>query len=69
VPGLWPPPDDSELRLEPGDTVESIRALYDGILVESREILAEVTELDSLSAIGLNRSSSKNLRDTQAMPI
>jgi hypothetical protein len=55
VPGLWPPSDDSELRLEPGDSVESVRALYDGILAENRVILAEVTDLDSSSAIGLNR--------------
>lgn len=55
LPGLWPPPDDAELRLEPGDTVESVRALYEGIVAENRAILAEVTDLDSLSEIGLNR--------------
>jgi uncharacterized damage-inducible protein DinB len=55
VPGLWPPPDDSELRLEAGDTVESIRALYEEVIAENRQILEEVDDLDSLSGINLNR--------------
>ncbi len=55
VPGLWPPPDDSELELEEGDTVESIRALYEGVIADNRAILADALELDSLSPIGLNR--------------
>jgi hypothetical protein len=55
VPGLWPPPDDRELRLEPGDTVASVRNLYEEIIAENRAILADVTDLDSLSAIDLNR--------------
>ncbi len=55
APGLWPPPDDAEYRLEPGDTVESVRELYEGVLAENRAILAEVTDLDSLSTINLNR--------------
>jgi hypothetical protein len=55
VPGLWPPPDDRELRAEPGDTVASVVALYQGVIDENREILSGVTDLDSLSAIGLNR--------------
>jgi uncharacterized damage-inducible protein DinB len=55
IEGLWPPPDDSEMEIEPGDTVESIRAFYTGIIAENREILAGVTDLDSLSGIGLNR--------------
>jgi hypothetical protein len=55
VPGLWPPPDDSELRVEPGDTVDSIRALYEGIIAENEQILAADDDLDSLSAFGLNR--------------
>jgi hypothetical protein len=55
VPDLWPPPDDLELRLEPGDTVGTVRALYEGIMTENREILTEVTDLDSISPIGLNR--------------
>ena len=48
VPGLWPPPDDSELELEPGDTIESIRRLYEEIIDEDRDILSAVTDLDSL---------------------
>ena len=55
VEGLWPPPDDRELRLEPGDTVDSIRAFYEAIIGENQSILAEITDLDSLSAIELNR--------------
>jgi hypothetical protein len=55
IEGLWPPPDDSEMEIEPGDTVESIRRFYTEIIAENREILAAVTDLDSLSAIGLNR--------------
>jgi hypothetical protein len=55
IEGLWPPPDERELEIEPGDTVESIRALYEGIVAENREILAGVTDLDSLSPTGLNR--------------
>jgi hypothetical protein len=56
IPGLWPPPDDRELRVEDGDTVASITALYEGIIAENREILAGVDELDSLSpSTGLNR--------------
>jgi len=55
IEGLWPPPDDSEMEIEPGDTVESIRAFYCGIIAENREIMAGVTDLDSLSGIGLNR--------------
>lgn len=55
VPGLWPPPDDSELRLEPGDTVASIRALYEGIIAENQQILDDVDDLDSVSPNALNR--------------
>jgi uncharacterized damage-inducible protein DinB len=55
VEGLWPPPDDRELRIEPGDTVESVRALYEGIVAENREIAASLIELDSVSDLGLNR--------------
>jgi hypothetical protein len=55
VPGLWPPPDRRELELEPGDTVASIRDLYESVIAENRAILAEVTDLDSLSKTGLNR--------------
>ena len=55
IEGLWPPPDDRELQIEPGDTVESIRALYEATIAENREILAGVTDLDGLSPMGLNR--------------
>jgi hypothetical protein len=55
VPGLWPPPDDRELHLEPGDTVATITALYNTIIDENRAILADVDDLDSLSETGLNR--------------
>ena len=55
VPGLWPPPDDRELRIEEGDTVASVRALYESVIAENREILASVDDLDSVSAAtGLN---------------
>jgi hypothetical protein len=55
IPGLWPPANDSELRLEPGDSVESIRDLYQTIIADNRKILSQVGDLDSLSAINLNR--------------
>ena len=55
IEGLWPPPDQRELEIEPGDTVESIRALYESTIAENREILSGVTDLDGLSPIGLNR--------------
>jgi hypothetical protein len=55
IPGLWPPPDHRELEIEEGDTVESIRALYLGIIEENRAILAEATDLDSLSSSNVNR--------------
>jgi hypothetical protein len=42
-------------QLEEGDTVESIRALYEGIIAENRAILAAVTDLDSRSETDLNR--------------
>ena len=56
IPGLWPPPDQRELEIEPGDTLASIRVLYESTIAESRKILAEVDDLDSTSeATGLNR--------------
>jgi hypothetical protein len=54
IEGLWPPPDDRELEIEPGDSVESIRTLYESVIAENRAILAGVTELDSPSPHGLN---------------
>jgi uncharacterized damage-inducible protein DinB len=55
IPGLWPPEDDRELRVEAGDTVESIRALYEETIAENQQILASVDDLDSLSGSNLNR--------------
>lgn len=56
VQGLWPPPDDRELRLEDGDSVASIRRLYEDTIEENRAILSEVDDLDEVStATGLNR--------------
>ena len=55
IPGLWPPPDDAELRVEAGDTVESIRTLYEETIAENQQILDAVDELDSLSGFNLNR--------------
>jgi hypothetical protein len=56
IEGLWPPTDDRELRVEDGDTIASIRALYESTIEENRVILAGVDELDSISpATGLNR--------------
>ena len=56
IPGLWPPPDDRELRVEGADSVASIRALYEQIIEENRTILGEVEDLDDVSpATGVNR--------------
>jgi uncharacterized damage-inducible protein DinB len=56
VPGLWPPPDDREMRVEDGDTLASVRALYESVIAENQAILAEVDELDSIDpSTGLNR--------------
>lgn len=41
APGLWPPPDDREWRVEPEDTVDSIAQLYREVIAESRAILDE----------------------------
>jgi hypothetical protein len=43
IPGLWPPSNPGEeLRVDPGDTLASVRALYEGIVAESRAITAAV---------------------------
>lgn len=56
VPGLYPPPDDRELEVEPGDSVASIRELYLSVIAENQAILDDVDELESVSdATGLNR--------------
>ena len=49
IPDLWPPPDDRELRVEDGDTVASVRALYESVIEENRSILAGLTD----SALGV----------------
>ena len=41
--------------MEPGDTVESTRFLYEDTIGENRDILTGVTDLDSLSPNNLNR--------------
>jgi hypothetical protein len=55
IEGLWPPPDDREHRIEPGDTLDSIRSFYEEIIAQNQTILEAVTDLDSLSSTGLNR--------------
>ena len=56
VPGLWPPPDDRELQVEDGDTLSSVRALYESVIAENRQILQDVGELDSVDpSTGVNR--------------
>jgi hypothetical protein len=56
VPGLWPPPDDRELRLEPGDDLTSVRRLYEDVIAENQATLAAVDDLDEPSpTTGLNR--------------
>lgn len=56
IEGLWPPPDDRELRIEDGDTLGSVRAFYEEIIAENRVILDGVTDLDEVSpTTGLNR--------------
>jgi hypothetical protein len=55
IPGLWPPPDDREMQIEEGDTVGSVTQLLKDTIAENEQILADVDDLDSLSAIGLNR--------------
>jgi hypothetical protein len=56
VPGLWPPPDDRELRVEPEDTVASVRALYESVIEENRSILASLSaeDLDVVGEHGVN---------------
>jgi hypothetical protein len=55
IPGLWPPPDDREMRIEDGDTVASVRALYETIIAENQVILREVDDLDTVDPeTGLN---------------
>src|SRR4051812_46607223 len=56
IPGLWPPPDDRELRVEDADTIASVRALYRATIDENRETPAAVDALASIPPpTGLNR--------------
>jgi hypothetical protein len=56
VPGLWPPPDDREMRVEPGDTVASVRSLYESVIEENRSILSSLSagDLDVVGEHGVN---------------
>jgi hypothetical protein len=55
IEGLWPPPDDREFVVEPGDTTDSILELFEQIVAEDREILRAVTDLETPSRSGVNR--------------
>ena len=58
TPGLSPAPDPGEeLRIDPGDTLSTVRAFYEDMVAESRRITAAVTSPDQPcdpSAEGLN---------------
>jgi len=57
IPGLWPPADPGqELRVEPGETLESVRALYEDIAAESRAIASAASPADAChpSDTGIN---------------
>ena len=47
LPGLWPPDDpEEETRIDPGDDLGSVRALYERTIAESRAITAGVSGPD-----------------------
>jgi hypothetical protein len=53
--GYWPPADPGEeLRVDPGDTVESILGLFDEVGATTQEILAGDVDLDTVNELGLN---------------
>lgn len=58
IPGLWPPVDPAEeLEVREGDTIESVRALYEQRIAESQAITAEAADPDAgahPADIGLN---------------
>jgi hypothetical protein len=56
IPGLWPPPDDREMRVEADDTVASVRALYESVIEENRSILSSLSasDLDVVGRSGVN---------------
>ena len=48
IPGLWPPADrDEELRVDPGDTLASVRALYEEMIAESNSIIDTAASPDA----------------------
>ena len=57
-PKLWPPTDpQEELRVDPGDTLASVRQLYEYVVAEARQITADAGDPDKPcdpSAEGLN---------------
>jgi uncharacterized damage-inducible protein DinB len=58
IPGLWPAADPAEeLEVREGDTIESVRALYEQRIAESQAITAEAADPDAgahPADIGLN---------------
>ena len=58
IPGLWPAADPAEeLEVREGDTIESVRALYEQRIAESQAITAEAADPDAAAHpadIGLN---------------
>lgn len=48
VPGLWPPADPgAEPRMDDGDSLSSIRSLYEEVVAESRTLAAAASPWDS----------------------
>ena len=55
IQGLWPPADpEEELRIDPGDTIESVRSFYESIIAENEAIETRLTDLDAVNELGLN---------------
>jgi uncharacterized damage-inducible protein DinB len=53
--GYWPPSDPAEeLRIDEGDTVESILRLFDDVGATTQEILSGDVDLDTVNEFGLN---------------
>jgi hypothetical protein len=57
VPGLYPPADPGEeLRIDPGDTVDSVRSLYKEVIADSKTIIgAKGLDLDAPAPGGVNK--------------
>lgn len=48
IPGLWPPADPAEeLEVRDGDTIDSVRSLYEQRIAESQAITAAVSSPDT----------------------